>query len=572
MKNFIVTTLFLFVLLNSCKKKDNTLLRPPEVTVPDSTFKVQSVTIAEVNEATINCQISPPQKEAFTNVFLLWSSSATFSSLNDSMLLAENISAATSFEKKITALKQMTDYYARIKVNFRGKTYFSDIKQFKTDSLRIIYVFGLDTFPIYVNRNQTGAVFTNLTGTARDTMALATKVFLGKYECPVVEDYANVVLFQVPSAVLPGRYSLRLERKGLATSTPDSIDVLKGIWSYVQKPEIPNDPDYGNENGIGFYGTCQSPTKGYIIPGRYLRDTYYLDYGNPDFARPSYILEYDPITGQWARKKPVNPKCFENPICYYFDNSIYVIAGTELDMYNGYVGEVKDLYRLNLSTMEWTTVGPLPLPTTYNLVSFELNNEWYLGLGQDSSKRDICCASPLPTKKFWKYNPATNTWTQIADFPGTKFQAKPTGFQLGGKGYIFFGGLHKGAFDSYIDTEFDRELWRYDPAANTWTQLPLPSNGGPPQGEKYCIVTFNGKAYFLTAQVRELGSSFYRTSGVAGCMEYDPSTGRFERISYPNPVVLMQKVYQNGSTIILQADALGYVESNPNTSLKLILE
>src|SRR5690606_10191594 len=129
------------------------------------------------------------------------------------------------------------------------------------------------------------------------------------------------------------RYSLRLERKGLTTITSSGIDILKGLWSYVQKPEIPNDPAYG-ENGIGFYGTCQSPTKGYLIPGRYFKETFYLDYGNPDFARPGYILEYDPISGQWARKKPINPKCFESPICYYYKNSIYVIGGTEMDMYN----------------------------------------------------------------------------------------------------------------------------------------------------------------------------------------------------------------------------------------------
>ena len=288
MRYLIVTALFLFSVLNSCKKKDHHDLVPPELTVPDSTFKIQSVTIAEVNEANIAGQISPPANESFSKAYLLWSSSASFSTTNDSMLLGENISAAGSFVKKLTGLRQMTEYYAKIKVVFKDRTFFSDTKQFKTDSLRIANAFGVDTFPVQVNRNQMAAIVTNLSGSTPDTVALTTKVFLGNYECPIVQDEGNVIFFNVPPSIPPARYSLRLERKGLTTITSSGIDILKGLWSYVQKPEIPNDPAYG-ENGIGFYGTCQSPTKGYLIPGRYFKETFYLDYGNPDFARPGYI-------------------------------------------------------------------------------------------------------------------------------------------------------------------------------------------------------------------------------------------------------------------------------------------
>ncbi|MGN6249978.1 MAG: hypothetical protein ACTHNG_16615 [Ginsengibacter sp.] len=572
MRSLIILFLFSIVLLNSCKKKDSPNNFPPELSLPDSTFKVQSVTIAEVNEAEITCQVSPPKNESFESVYLLWSQSHAFSSAADSVILGQNILATSSFVKKITGLKQMTDYYAKIKVVFKGKSFFSEIKQFKTDSLRIEHAFGLDSFPVQVNRDQLYFVFTNLSGAKPNTSGVPTKIFIGKYECALNEDDGNIILFKVPVSVPPGRYSLRLERGGLVSTTPDSIYILKGLWSYLPSPVTPFDPGYGNDNGIGYYGTCQSATKGYLIPGRYFHDTYYLDVGNPDYYRPGFVWEFDGATSEWTIKRATNPKYFENPVCYYYNNGIYVIAGLETDMYNGNNHNIHDMYRLDLSTMTWSTVGHIPIPTTYGPVSFELNNEWYLGLGQDSANVSVCCGVPLPSKKFWKYNPATNKWSQIADFPGTKFQERPTGFQLGGKGYIFFGGLHKGDFDAYNDVKFDREFWSYDPQADSWTQLALPSNGGPPEGEKYCIVTYNGKAYFLTAQKRELFSYYYGTDEVLGCLEYDPATGDFKRISNPNPIEVMQKIYQNGNTVILQADALGYTESIPNTTHKLVLE
>ena len=38
-------------------------------------------------------------------------------------------------------------------------------------------------------------------------------------------------------------------------------------------------------------------------------------------------------------------------------------------------------------------------------------------------------------KDFWEYDPATNTWTQKADFGGTT-RSVAVGFSIGSKGYI----------------------------------------------------------------------------------------------------------------------------------------
>lgn len=70
--------------------------------------------------------------------------------------------------------------------------------------------------------------------------------------------------------------------------------------------------------------------------------------------------------------------------------------------------------------------------------------------------------------KFWKFDPATHGWSQLAAFPGTARQNIVT-FTAGSKGY--FGG---GIFYSTNVTD----LWQYDFTTNTWAQKSnLPMTG-----------------------------------------------------------------------------------------------
>ena len=62
-------------------------------------------------------------------------------------------------------------------------------------------------------------------------------------------------------------------------------------------------------------------------------------------------------------------------------------------------------------------------------------------------------------KDFWEFDPATNTWTQKADFGGTA-RLGSLGFSIGSKGYIGTG----------WDGVYLKDFWEYDPTANAWTQ------------------------------------------------------------------------------------------------------
>ena len=68
---------------------------------------------------------------------------------------------------------------------------------------------------------------------------------------------------------------------------------------------------------------------------------------------------------------------------------------------------------------------------------------------------------------LWEYDPAANTWTARAPFPGPA-REDAVGFSIGSKGYMTTG---------YNGSHLN-DLWEYDPATDSWTaKAPMPTLG-----------------------------------------------------------------------------------------------
>jgi hypothetical protein len=63
-------------------------------------------------------------------------------------------------------------------------------------------------------------------------------------------------------------------------------------------------------------------------------------------------------------------------------------------------------------------------------------------------------------KDLWEYDPGADTWTQKADFGGNA-RWSAVGFSIEGKGYIGTG---------ISNTGLEKDFWEYDPSNNTWIQ------------------------------------------------------------------------------------------------------
>jgi hypothetical protein len=90
--------------------------------------------------------------------------------------------------------------------------------------------------------------------------------------------------------------------------------------------------------------------------------------------------------------------------------------------------------------------------------------------------------------------------------------------------------------------------------------------GGPPPGEKYQIISYNGKAYFLSAQVQIFLGYYYGFQLQIPALEWDPASNTYRRISNAITSGIMKLVYNKGDKFYFQSDANGYIDNIPDST------
>jgi N-acetylneuraminic acid mutarotase len=100
----------------------------------------------------------------------------------------------------------------------------------------------------------------------------------------------------------------------------------------------------------------------------------------------------------------------------------------------------------------------------HRAVGTAIFNKGYIGMGHVNGT-----GIDISYKDWWEYDPASNSWTQKADYPIANHGG--VAFSVGKKGYVGGG--------SYLNNEF----YCYDPQLNTWQPIaPCPLSAGDTQG------------------------------------------------------------------------------------------
>lgn len=116
-------------------------------------------------------------------------------------------------------------------------------------------------------------------------------------------------------------------------------------------------------------------------------------------------------------------------------------------------------FRLNTVDETWAETSTLPFDTTYNASVFVINGEAYLGPFSGWT-----AGTP-----FYKYSPDTNTWTELIHMlPFDKWFA--SSFVYNGFGYVV-GGFRGISIGSVYTTKDDEKVFKYDPNTNTFTEV-----------------------------------------------------------------------------------------------------
>lgn len=112
---------------------------------------------------------------------------------------------------------------------------------------------------------------------------------------------------------------------------------------------------------------------------------------------------------------------------------------------------LKDTWRYDPVSDSWTQVADFMGSGRSGAVAFVIDDIAYVGTGQDGAglKAD-----------FYSYTIGTNTWQALSNFAGGA-RKEAVGFTMGGKGYV---GTGRGALS------YQSDFWEYNPLTDTWTE------------------------------------------------------------------------------------------------------
>jgi N-acetylneuraminic acid mutarotase len=138
------------------------------------------------------------------------------------------------------------------------------------------------------------------------------------------------------------------------------------------------------------------------------------------------------------------------------DNRGYVGGGT-----SGTTFFSDKLYEFDPFINLWTVKSTYPFGGRSSQAGISFNGLLYIGFGRISND----CF-----KDFWSYSPITNTWTQLANFPGVK-RIHPIIFVQNGK-IVVGSGYTLGSPVLLAD------YYQFDPVSGTWSPYASPAFSG----------------------------------------------------------------------------------------------
>ncbi|HSZ32453.1 MAG TPA: hypothetical protein VK772_04035 [Puia sp.] len=139
-------------------------------------------------------------------------------------------------------------------------------------------------------------------------------------------------------------------------------------------------------------------------------------------------------------------------------------------------------------------------------VGFTIGNFSYLGTGWDGVSKRF--------GDFWKYDPSTDSWTQVAGLPQGAERSSAVGFSVNGFGFCGTG------FDG---NNYLNDFYKFDPVANVWTK----TISGFPGAKRSEAVAFG------IANRGYIGTGFDGADGLADFYSYDPTADSWTNIGYP---------------------------------------
>ncbi|MEO7047899.1 MAG: T9SS type A sorting domain-containing protein [Ferruginibacter sp.] len=243
---------------------------------------------------------------------------------------------------------------------------------------------------------------------------------------------------------------------------------------------------------------CGSLGRSYAV-GFSIGSKGYIGTGSGYNSSAKDFWEYDPATNMWTQKADFGGSFRTFAVGFSIESKGYIGTGFAKQPNNN-SPYVKDFWEYDPATNIWTQKADFGGSGRSFAVGFSIGSKGYIGLGEDFN------ISLNVKKDFWEYDPGTNMWTQRADFAGST-RTRAVGFSIGTKGYIG-AGLDSAAMAL-------QDFWEYDSGTNLWNRR---ADFGETIGFEPIGFHIGTKGYVMTAHTYD---AFF--------LEYDPRTNLWTR-------------------------------------------
>ena len=264
-------------------------------------------------------------------------------------------------------------------------------------------------------------------GTGIDTAEIVHNDFW-KYD-PSLNAWTQIAT--LPGSIRRNGSSFTINNKGyvgLGISTENATDVgaqiLNDFWEYdpILNSWIQVTNFPGAFGGGIYFSTGFSTQTSGYICGGKMGPNNYSD----------ELWEFNPTLNQWSQK-PDFPGGVRYQLCSFsIDNNGYVGTGTDQDLYRN------DFWKYNTTLNQWSSIADLPASARANSATFTIGQRGYICMGTNGGLLD----------DLWEYNPFTNQWTVRANYGGTKRKGA-VGFSINNIGYVGTGKGYSGKKASF---------------------------------------------------------------------------------------------------------------------------
>jgi N-acetylneuraminic acid mutarotase len=183
----------------------------------------------------------------------------------------------------------------------------------------------------------------------------------------------------------------------------------------------------------------------------------------------------------------------------------------------------------NMDPGNWVKVSQLPLNGRAEAVSFTIGNNAYLGSGLDSTGHYL--------GDFWKFDPQTNIWEQLASLPPGAERSSAVGFSIANIGICGTG---------FNGSDYLNDFYLFDPETNTWTKI---NSSFPGEARSEAVAFSIGDSGYI-------GTGYDGTNALADFYKYDKSKNSWQVIPFNG-----QARY---SAVAFEYNNMGYLVTGTN--------